>query len=64
MKNCIIKYLKGKTRIIVTHALQYLKYMDRIFYMKDGRISWIGKYEEIEESNISDLLKFMKMRKN
>ena len=63
MKNCIIKYLKGKTRIIVTHALHYLKYMDRIFYMKNGRISWIGKYEEMEESNISDLLKFMNMRK-
>jgi len=63
MKNCIIKYLKGKTRIIVTHALQYLKYMDRIFYMKNGRICWIGKYEEMEESNISDLLKFMNMRK-
>ena len=31
--------------------------------MKNGRISWIGKYEEIEESNISDLLKFMNMRK-
>ncbi len=63
MKNFIIIYLKDKTRIIVTHALQYLKFIDRFFYMKNGRISWIGKYEEMEESNISDLLKFMNMRK-
>ena len=63
MHNCIIKYLKGKTRIIVTHALQYLKYMDRIFYIQNGKISWVGKFEEIEESNISNLLKFAKSRK-
>ena len=63
MHNCIIKYLKGKTRIIVTHALQYLKYMDRIFYIQNGKISWVGKFEEIEESHISNLLKFAKSRK-
>ena len=47
MKDCIIKYLNGKTRIVVTHALHYLKYVDRIFYMKQGRIEWIGSYDEI-----------------
>ena len=48
MKNCIVKYLKGKTRIVVTHALSYLKYMDRIIYMKQGRIEWTGNYEEVQ----------------
>ena len=48
MKNCIVKYLKGKTRIVVTHALSYLKYMDRIIYMKSGRIEWSGNYEEVQ----------------
>ncbi len=47
MKDCIIKYLNGKTRIIVTHSLHYLKYVDRIFYMKQGKILWIGNYDEI-----------------
>ena len=47
MKDCIIKYLNGKTRIVVTHALHYLKYVDRIFYMKQGRIEWVGSYDEI-----------------
>ena len=48
MKNCIVKYLKGKTRVVVTHALSYLKYMDRIIYMKSGKIEWSGNYEEVQ----------------
>ena len=47
MNDLIINYLKGKTRIIVTHALQYLQYMDRIIYMKNGRIDWTGSFKEI-----------------
>ncbi len=38
MTDLIIKYLSGKTRIIETHALQYLQYLDRIIYMKNGKI--------------------------
>ena len=48
MKNCIVKHLKGKTRVVVTHALSYLKYMDRIIYMKQGRITWTGNYDEVQ----------------
>ena len=49
MKNCIINYLKGKTRILVTHSLQYVPFADRIIYMKDGEIHWFGNYEEIKK---------------
>ena len=48
MKNCIVKYLEGKTRVVVTHALSYLKYMDRIIYMKSGRIEWSGTFKEVQ----------------
>ena len=47
MNDLIINYLKNKTRVIVTHALQYLQYMDRINYMKNGRIEWTGTFQEI-----------------
>ena len=47
MNDLIINYLKNKTRVIVTHALQYLQYMDRIIYMKNGRIEWTGTFQEI-----------------
>ena len=49
MQNCIIKHLKGKTRILVTHALQYISFSDRIMYMNKGEIKWIGTYDEIKE---------------
>ena len=47
MHNCIINYLKEKTRILATHALQYTSFADRIYYMKNGEINWEGTYEEL-----------------
>ena len=58
MKELIMKYLDGKTRVVVTHALQYLKYMDRIIYMKSGRIEWVGTYKEIQNQDF-----FLSMKK-
>ena len=51
MKNCIIKFLSNKTRILVTHALQYISFSDRIIYMNKGEIKWMGTYEEIKEQD-------------
>ena len=42
-------YLKNKTFIITTHALQYLHFFDRIFYMVEGKIHWSGSFEEIKD---------------
>ena len=47
MHNCIIGYLKGKTRILATHALQYTCFADRIYYMQNGEIKWQGTYQEL-----------------
>ena len=41
-------YLKNKTIIISTHALQYVTYFDRIFYIHQGRIKFIGEPKDIE----------------
>ena len=48
-KAVFTEFLKEKTFIISTHALQYLCFFDRIFYMKHGKIEWMGSYKEIEE---------------
>lgn len=37
-KNVFAEQLKGKTIILATHALDFLKQVDRIFLMKDGKI--------------------------
>ena len=34
--HCLSKMLKNKTRILVTHQLQYLPAVDRIYVLKDG----------------------------
>ncbi|XP_012339261.1 probable multidrug resistance-associated protein lethal(2)03659 [Apis florea] len=46
-EECIVKYLKGKTRILVTHQLQYLQTVDRIIVLKDGAIEAEGSYEKL-----------------
>ncbi len=43
MINYITGYLKNKTRILVTHALQYTSFADRIIYMKNEEINWVVK---------------------
>ncbi|KAK8805623.1 hypothetical protein WA158_002279 [Blastocystis sp. Blastoise] len=48
---CINGILKGKCILLVTHALEYLKYCDSIFVMKDGHIVEQGTWNHlIEES--------------
>jgi ATP-binding cassette subfamily C (CFTR/MRP) protein 1 len=39
--------LKRKTRILCTNSVSYLSQMDRIFVMKDGKISEQGTYNEL-----------------
>lgn len=41
-EECIDKYLQGKTRILVTHQLQYLRNVGRIIVLKDGAIQAEG----------------------
>ncbi|KAF2071736.1 hypothetical protein CYY_006941 [Polysphondylium violaceum] len=37
--------LRNKTRVLVTHAVHYLPYVDRIIMIKDGAIAEEGSYE-------------------
>ncbi|KAJ8684127.1 hypothetical protein QAD02_019919 [Eretmocerus hayati] len=43
-KDCISDYLKDKTRVLVTHQVQYLKDVDKIIYLNNGRIEFQGPY--------------------
>ena len=55
MNNCIMGYLKGKTIILATHALQYAAFADKIYYMKNGEITWEGPYNELIQQDFYSL---------
>ncbi|XP_068732803.1 multidrug resistance-associated protein 1-like isoform X2 [Montipora capricornis] len=43
--------LKEKTRILVTHAVQYLPHVDQIIVLQDGVVSEVGTYTELKSSH-------------
>jgi ABC-type bacteriocin/lantibiotic exporter with double-glycine peptidase domain len=47
MDNCICSYLKGKTRILVTHQLQHLHHCDKIIVLSEGRITEMGSFDNL-----------------
>ncbi|XP_071455648.1 ATP-binding cassette sub-family C member 4-like isoform X2 [Hetaerina americana] len=49
---CITDYLSNKTRILVTHQLQYLKKVDEIIILNNGVIEAKGKYEELQKTGL------------
>ena len=49
-KNVIQKFLKGKTRILVTHALQYINRMDKVILMKDQKIELFDFVNSLKNS--------------
>lgn len=51
--------LRKKTRLLVTHGVVYLPFMDNICVMKDGRISESGTYQELldKKGAFADFLK-------
>ena len=44
MAETLIKYAQTKTRVLVTHALDDLKYADKILIMDKGKIVEEGSY--------------------
>ncbi|KAF9399283.1 Canalicular multispecific organic anion transporter 1, partial [Podila epigama] len=43
--------LKDKTRLLVTHGIHHLEYVDHILVFKDGSISESGHYEELMDAH-------------
>lgn len=58
---CINGYLKGKTVILITHQLQFIRESDKIAVMNDGFNLVTGTYDEILKSGI-DIVSFLEKR--
>ncbi|XP_028129811.2 probable multidrug resistance-associated protein lethal(2)03659 [Diabrotica virgifera virgifera] len=50
-EDCICSYLRGKCTVLVTHQLQYLKNVHKIYLLERGKIVVSGTFKEISESN-------------
>ncbi len=49
--------MKDKTRVLVTHAVDYLHLCDRIIVMKEGRVVIEGAYQDIKHTSyIKDIM--------
>ena len=57
----LMKELKGKTRILITHAVDFLHLVDTIIVLKDGQIILNGSYEDLKHNEY--LVKLMNIHK-
>ncbi|EZA62696.1 putative multidrug resistance-associated protein, partial [Ooceraea biroi] len=48
-QECIQRYLAGKTRILATHQLQYIKAVDAIILLEQGQIKYFSNYQDLLE---------------
>ena len=62
LRECILDYLRDKTRLLVTHNVNYLKFCDHIIVMKEGAVEWQGSYEELLANN--HILKLLKNKED
>uniref|UniRef100_A0A6T8KKU6 ATP-dependent transporter ycf16 n=1 Tax=Hemiselmis andersenii TaxID=464988 RepID=A0A6T8KKU6_HEMAN len=49
-EQCICGYLRGKTRVLVTHQVQYLPGSDRVAVVDQSRVVACGTYDEVVET--------------
>ena len=42
--------LKDKTRVLVTHAVDFLHLSDKIVVIKEGKIDQAGSFNELKDS--------------
>lgn len=59
MEETILKQLKGKTVILATHGLQYLKYSDYIYVLDEGEIKVEGDFDAVKSSELYE--KFLEL---
>lgn len=52
MKETILGVLRGKTIIMVTHALQYLKHSDFVYLMDEGQFFLQGSFDSVADSEL------------
>ncbi|XP_015437283.1 PREDICTED: probable multidrug resistance-associated protein lethal(2)03659 [Dufourea novaeangliae] len=62
-QKCIREYLRGKTRVLVTHQVQFLKEAHTIAVMDRGSVRMQGSYDELSKSSkdFTEIIEGIKM---
>lgn len=60
---CVGGLLKGRTRVLVTHQLQYLPSCDLVVVMHEGSIAQVGTYQALVDRGV-DFHQFVKVEKD
>jgi ABC-type bacteriocin/lantibiotic exporter with double-glycine peptidase domain len=60
MNETIKDYLKDKTRVMITHNVQFLKHSDYIYVMDEGKVSAEGSYQQIQQNDSIDIMNKLK----
>lgn len=55
-KQCILKFLKNKTVLLVTHQIQHLNRVQNVIVMSSGQVKAVGSYQDLEKMNIPLLM--------
>ena len=64
INNVINGHLKGKTTILVTHAIDFLHLADKVIIMDEGKINAFGHFNDIQENKLlKELLETNKINK-
>lgn len=50
LEECLMKRLNNRTRVLITHKLESLRYVDHIYIMKGGKVVAEGQLDEIKKS--------------
>ncbi|CAL8127060.1 unnamed protein product [Orchesella dallaii] len=58
LEKCLLGVLKDTCRVLVTHQLQHIKYVDQIVLLVDGSVAHVGNHKSLKKSGIpySELL--------
>ncbi|KAJ1519078.1 hypothetical protein ONE63_011320 [Megalurothrips usitatus] len=57
-EECMVKFLAGKTRVLVTHQVQYLSEVSHIAILENGEVKAQGTFKELVNSD-TDLAKIL-----
>lgn len=62
IENVIMTKLAGKTRILVTHAIDFVRHADTLIIMEKGRIVAQGPFDEVKNhESYKNLIKINKL---